>query len=139
MLRALMLHGIGGEVDGVDVVAVDEGGALKGAVELVEELTHPGGLCHAVGHNAVLDLCAGAGDDGLPLGGLGDEVGAQEYDIAGSGPVRVGAAGPVSVGVDHELRRWGWSEEQAVVEGAAEVAHDPFESGKMGLPWDVHM
>jgi hypothetical protein len=31
-----MLHGIGGEVDGADVVAVDEGGALKGVVELVE-------------------------------------------------------------------------------------------------------
>jgi hypothetical protein len=31
-----MLHGIGGEVDGVDVVAVDEGGAMKGVVELVE-------------------------------------------------------------------------------------------------------
>jgi hypothetical protein len=32
-LRALMLHGIGGEVDSVDVVAVDEGGAMKGVVE----------------------------------------------------------------------------------------------------------
>jgi hypothetical protein len=31
-----MLHGIGGEVDGADVVAVDEGGAMKGVVELVE-------------------------------------------------------------------------------------------------------
>jgi hypothetical protein len=36
MLRALMLHGIRGEVDSADVVAVYEGGALKGAVELVE-------------------------------------------------------------------------------------------------------
>jgi hypothetical protein len=105
MLRALMLHGIGGEVDGADVVAVDEGGALKGAVELVEELAHPGGLCHAVGNSAVLDLYAGAGDDGLPLGGPGDEVGAQKHDIARGGPARVGAAAPVSVGVDHKLRR----------------------------------
>jgi hypothetical protein len=32
MLRVLMLHEIDGEVDGADVVAVDEGGALKGAV-----------------------------------------------------------------------------------------------------------
>jgi hypothetical protein len=38
MLRALMLHGVGGEVDRADVVAVDEGGALEGTVELVEEL-----------------------------------------------------------------------------------------------------
>jgi hypothetical protein len=36
MLRALMLHWIGGEVDDADVVAADEGGTLKGAVELVE-------------------------------------------------------------------------------------------------------
>jgi hypothetical protein len=28
VLRALMLHGIGGEVDCADVVAVDEGGTL---------------------------------------------------------------------------------------------------------------
>jgi nucleoside-triphosphatase THEP1 len=39
VLRALMLHGIGGEVDRADVVAVDESGALKGTVELVEELS----------------------------------------------------------------------------------------------------
>jgi hypothetical protein len=28
MLRAPMLHGVGGEVDGADVVTVDEGGVL---------------------------------------------------------------------------------------------------------------
>jgi hypothetical protein len=39
-----VLHEIGGEVDGADVVAVDEGGTLKGVVELVEKLMHPGGL-----------------------------------------------------------------------------------------------
>jgi hypothetical protein len=72
MLRALMLHRIGGEVDGADVVAVDEGGALEWAVELVEELAQPGGLRHAVGYGAVFSLCAGAGDDGLPLGSPGD-------------------------------------------------------------------
>jgi hypothetical protein len=38
VLRVLMLHGIGGEVDRVDVVVVDEGGALEGAVELLEKL-----------------------------------------------------------------------------------------------------
>jgi hypothetical protein len=39
VLRALMLYGIGGEVDRADVVTVDEGGTLKGTVELVEELS----------------------------------------------------------------------------------------------------
>jgi hypothetical protein len=35
MLHALMMHEIGGDVDHADVVAIDKGGALKGAVELV--------------------------------------------------------------------------------------------------------
>jgi hypothetical protein len=110
VLRALMLHGIGGEVDCTDVVAVDEGGALEGTVELVEELSQPGSLCHAVGHDAVLGLSTGARDDGLPLGGPGDEVGAQEHDVTGGGSTCVWTASPVSVGVDHEFRRRGWSE-----------------------------
>jgi hypothetical protein len=71
-----MLHEIG-EVDRADIVAVDEGDALKGAVDLLEKLTQLGGLGHVVGHSVVLGLRARAGDDGLPLGGPGDEVGAQ--------------------------------------------------------------
>jgi hypothetical protein len=60
VLGALMLHRIGGEVDRADVVAVDEGNTLEGVVELLEKLSEPGGLGHAVGHNAVLSLSAGA-------------------------------------------------------------------------------
>jgi hypothetical protein len=33
-----MLHGTGGEVDHTDIVVIDEGGTLKGAVELLEKL-----------------------------------------------------------------------------------------------------
>jgi hypothetical protein len=59
-----MLHRIDREVDRADVVAVDKGGTLEGAVELLEKLVHPGGLYDIVGHSVVLDLCARAGDDG---------------------------------------------------------------------------
>jgi hypothetical protein len=38
LLRALMLHEIGGEVDRVDFVTVDEAGVLEGVVELVDKL-----------------------------------------------------------------------------------------------------
>jgi hypothetical protein len=67
VLHALMLHGIGGEVDDANVVAVDEGGALEGTMELVEELSQPGSLGHAVGHGVVLGLSTGARDDGCRL------------------------------------------------------------------------
>jgi hypothetical protein len=49
--------------------------ALEGAMELLEKLAQPGCLGHAVGHNAILGLSAGARDDGLTLGDPGDEVG----------------------------------------------------------------
>jgi hypothetical protein len=64
-------------------------------VELLEKLAQTGGLCHAVGHDMVLDLYARAGDYRLLLGGPGDEVGTQEHDISRSGPTRVGTASPV--------------------------------------------
>jgi hypothetical protein len=50
VLRALMLHGIGGEVDHSDIFAIDEGGALEGVLELLKKLSEPGGLGNAVGH-----------------------------------------------------------------------------------------
>jgi hypothetical protein len=103
VLRALTLHRIGGEIDRADVVTVDEGGALEGAIELLEKLAKLGGLCHAVGHNAILGLCAGVEDDGLPLGDPGDKVSAQEHGVTEGGLTRVGTANPVSVGVDYEL------------------------------------
>jgi hypothetical protein len=119
MLHALMLHGVGGEVDGADVVAVDKGDALEGAVELVEELAHPGCLSHAVSHSAVFGLGARAGDDGLTFDNPRDEVGAQKYGIVVGGASCVGAASLVSIGVDHKFQRRGWSEEEAIVEGAS--------------------
>jgi hypothetical protein len=51
-------------------------------MELVEEQAHAGGLSHSVSHSAVLGLCVGVGHNVLSLGGLGDEVGAQEHGIA---------------------------------------------------------
>jgi hypothetical protein len=81
VLRAPILYEIVREVDRANVVAVDEDGTLKGVVELQEKLAQPGGLCHVVGHSTVLDLYAGAGDDGLSFSGPRDEVGIQERDI----------------------------------------------------------
>ena len=39
MLRPLMLNGVGGEIHGVDVVAVDERALSERAVELRQELS----------------------------------------------------------------------------------------------------
>jgi hypothetical protein len=67
MLGPLVLHGVGGEVDRADVVAVDQRAPGEGTVNLGEELPEPGSLCHAVGHGTVLRLDTRAGDDRLAL------------------------------------------------------------------------
>jgi hypothetical protein len=68
MLGALMLNGVGGEVHYTDIVAVDKCAPRRRCLELVEQLTQPSGLSHAVGNVTILGINAGARDDGLPLG-----------------------------------------------------------------------
>jgi hypothetical protein len=82
MLDALMLNRVGGEVHGADIVTVDKSTPRRRGLELVEQLTQPSGLSHAVGNNTILGLSVGAGDDGLPLGRPGNQVVPQEYRIA---------------------------------------------------------
>ena len=67
MLGPLVLHRVGGEVDGADIVAVDQRAPGEGTVELGEELAEPRSLRHAVGHGTVLRLDTRAGDDRLAL------------------------------------------------------------------------
>jgi hypothetical protein len=74
MLGVLMLNGIGGEVHDTDIIAVDKCAPRRRSLELVEQLTQPGGLSHAVGNGTILGLNARAGDDGLPLGRPGNQV-----------------------------------------------------------------
>jgi hypothetical protein len=69
---ALMLNGVGGEVDDADVVTVDKSAIRQRGMELMEELPDLTSFGHAVGHDAILSLGARSGDDVLPLGGPGD-------------------------------------------------------------------
>jgi len=118
VLGALVLDGVGGEVDGADVVAVDEAGGLQRLVQFLQELAKPGCLSNAVGNSPVFGLGAGPRDGGLALGGPRDEAVAEEDCIPGGGAMGVGAASPVGVGVDGELS---WSRpgnDKAVADGA---------------------
>jgi hypothetical protein len=58
MLGALVLNGVGEEVDNADVITVDQSDLRQGAVQLHKQLTKSTHLCHAVGHDAVLRLSA---------------------------------------------------------------------------------
>jgi hypothetical protein len=99
MLVVLVLNGVRGEVDGDDVVAVDESGPRQRVMQLHKQLTKSTHLGHAVDHGAVLRLSARTGDDVLTLRALGDELVAQEYRVARSGPVSVGTTGRDNISV----------------------------------------
>jgi hypothetical protein len=74
MLGVLMLNRIGGEVHDADIVAVDKCAPRRRGLELMEQLTQPSGISHAVCNGMILSLSAGAGDDGLPLSQPGNQV-----------------------------------------------------------------
>jgi hypothetical protein len=78
---ALMLNGVGGDVHGADIIIVDKGAPRRRGLELIEQLSQPSGLSHTVGNGTILGLSVGAGDDGLPLGRLGNQVVPQEHHI----------------------------------------------------------
>ena len=118
VLRPLILNGVGGEVHGADVVAVDERALGERAVELRQELSKSGRLRHAVSDSTVLRLDTRAEDNRLPLGRPGDQVAAQEDGVAGSGAASVQTASPVSVGVDNQLSRGRAVKYQAEVHSA---------------------
>lgn len=82
MLRALVLDRVDREVDGTDVVVVDKCTPGEGAVKLLEELVQPARLSHSISNNPILSLSTRAGDHGLTLGGIGDEVVPKEHRIA---------------------------------------------------------
>ena len=57
MLCALVLNWVGGEVDSVDIVAVDPVVGRQRAVELLQELAQPACLSYDVGDDHVLGFC----------------------------------------------------------------------------------
>lgn len=67
MLGVLMLDRVGGEVDGTDVVTVDEACRGQRVVELLEELLLPRSFGDPVSDSLVFRLCARPRDNVLAL------------------------------------------------------------------------
>jgi hypothetical protein len=75
MLGVLMLNGVDGEVDGTDVVAVDQRAPRQWTLDFMEQLPQPGGLSHTIGDSTVLGLHVRTGDDSLSFGRPGHQIG----------------------------------------------------------------
>jgi hypothetical protein len=98
-----MLNGVGGEVYGAVVVAVDESAPRRQTLELMEQLAQLGGLSHAVGDSVVLGFRARPRDDRLSLGRPGYKVVPEEHRVAGRRAMSARTSSPVSVSVDDEV------------------------------------
>jgi hypothetical protein len=105
MLGALVLYRVGGEVNGADVVAVDEAGRVEGVVQFLEKLLQPGNFSNTIGDSTVFSLGARPGNGVLSLGRPGNEAASKKDSVAGGGAASVWAAGPVSVRVHNKLSR----------------------------------
>jgi hypothetical protein len=68
MLGVLILNGVGGEVNGTDIVTVDMDAPRRRALELIEQLPLSSGLNHTISDGMVLSLHAGTKDDNLSFG-----------------------------------------------------------------------
>ena len=73
VLGATMMNRVGGEVNGGDVVEVDECGLVNITKKLLEQLTEPRAFSNGVSHCLILSLGTRAGDGGLLLGGPRDQ------------------------------------------------------------------
>ena len=68
VLRALMLDRIASQIDGGDVVSVDQSGLHKRATELKQEIAEPRALGDNAGNTSVFRFSAGTRHDRLTLG-----------------------------------------------------------------------
>jgi hypothetical protein len=139
MFDVLMLNGVGGEVHGADVVTVDKNAPRMRTLELMEQLTQPGGLSHAVGDDALLGFRAAPRDDCLSLGRPRHKVVPEEHHVAGRRAMSVWTSSSVSVGVDDEVEAGRAARKDIVIRCPLEVAQDAPHDRQMRLPRVVHV
>jgi hypothetical protein len=67
VICVLVLYGVGGEVDGVDVLTIDKHAPTQRTVKVLKQLAQQVGLSHAIRNSAVFRLCTSARDNVLTL------------------------------------------------------------------------
>ena len=103
MLGALMLNGVTSEIGSTDVITIYNGGSGGRVFKLKEKLAQPTGPGDTICNTSIFRFGTGAGGGGLPLGGPGDEVGAEENTKPRSGLLCVRAPRPINISVRDEI------------------------------------
>jgi hypothetical protein len=140
MLHTLMLNRVVGEIDGTNVITVDESALWQLSLELLKELPEPTSFSNTVSHVTILSLGARSGDDNLALGGPRDEVIVEEHNIARGGLVCTRATRPVRIRVDCQLVGGGGaSQVEAEVQEASQIAQHSLHHNEVRLLRIIHM
>lgn len=103
VLSPRVMNWVGGDIHNGDVVTKNNGSLQKSAAELTKKLPQPYTVSDYVRHRTVFCLGAGARDGCLSFGRPTDEGATEINTICGGGATRVRAAGPVGIGISHNL------------------------------------
>jgi len=139
MLCALMLDQVGRQVNSTDVVTVHQGRLGEWAMELKKKLSKPRTLSNSVCNSPILSLSTGTRDSRLSLRRPGDQVTTKEDSKTGCRLASIRTPCPISICVNYQLKRRGWTKEETMVDCTLQVAQDPFDSRKMRLTRGVHV
>ena len=125
VLHVLMLDWVASQIDGGDVVSVDQSGLHKRATELKQEIAEPRALRDNVGNAPVFGLSAGARHDRLTLGRPRHKGVVEEDTVTRRGATRVRTTTPIRLSVSNKVKLRGRSDRGAELECAADVPNDP--------------
>ena len=139
MLRSTMMDRVGEEVNGGDVVAVDERGLVNITKQLLEQLTEPRAFGNGVGHCAILSLGTRAGDCGLMLGRPRDQRRPKVDTVPRSGAPCVRVASLVRIRVGDEVGRGGGRQYKSHGRSAAYVTEDTLHQGPVRVTRSMHV
>jgi hypothetical protein len=108
MFGALMLNWVGGHVDRTDVT-IYQGRLRQRSVQFSQELSKPGSFSNGISNNTVFFFSTGARNRVLALGRPGDQVVAEEDNIARCGSAGVRTARPIGIRVNDQLSLRSWA------------------------------
>jgi len=97
------------DVDGTDIVTIDQRGMAKWSLKFTKKLTQPRNLCHSISNGAIFSFSTRAGASVLSFGRPRHKIISKKNSIPRSRFPGIRTACPINIGVDNQLRTGRWS------------------------------
>jgi hypothetical protein len=136
MFSALVLDWVGGEVNGTDVVTINNGGTAERAAKLTKQLSQPTGFSDAICHASILGLSTRTGHCCLTLGR--PRFVTKEHSIPRGGAASVWTSCPVCIRVHCKIKRCTPRKVKTEVMAALQIPEDPLHSSEVRFSGVMH-